>query len=48
MPQNMTEALLEGITITIEFLEKEGNCDPKMLQILKENRSIILKRLNLE
>ena len=48
MPMTATESLLEGITITIAHLEKEGNCDPKLMEILKENRGMILKRLNLD
>ena len=47
MPQNMQEANLEGITLTIALLEKEG-CNPEILKELKEYRTLILRRLNLQ
>jgi hypothetical protein len=47
MPINQTECNLEGITITIAQLEKEENKDTKMLEVLKKNRELILKRLGL-
>ena len=48
MPQNMTEAALEGITITIEFLERDPKCNPEILKELKVYRTQILRRLNLQ
>jgi hypothetical protein len=47
MPQNMTEATLEGLTLTIALIEGSECPDEHVLKILKENRENILKRLNL-
>ena len=47
MPQNVTEQTLEGLTITIARIEEQDNPDEKVLKVLKENRDLILKRLNL-
>ena len=46
MSVNQNEANLEAITITIAHLEKNGKCDEKILQALKEERDRLLRELN--
>ena len=46
MSVNQNEANLEAITNTIAHLEKNGKCDKKILQALKEERDRLLKELN--
>jgi hypothetical protein len=48
MPISRTESALEGVTITIAYLEKEENCNPIVLEELKEYRRSILHRLQLD
>ena len=46
MSLNQNEANLEAITVTIAHLEKNGKCDEKILQALKEERDRLLRELN--
>nr|WP_319373414.1 hypothetical protein [uncultured Methanobacterium sp.] len=46
MPVNQIETQLEAITTTIAYLEKKGSCDPEVLKELKNERSRLLKELN--
>jgi ribosomal 50S subunit-associated protein YjgA (DUF615 family) len=43
---NIKEANLEAITHSIAFMEKDENCDQKLLKKLKEERDKLLKELN--
>lgn len=46
MSVNQNEANLEAITVTIAHLEKNGKCDKKVIEALKEERDRILRELN--
>lgn len=46
MSINQNEANLETLTITIAYLEKNGKCDEKLLEALKEERDRLLRELN--
>jgi hypothetical protein len=46
MPVNQIETQLEAITTTIAYMEKKGSCDPEILKELKDERSRLLKELN--
>ena len=47
MPVNQIETQLEAITTTIAYLEKKDSCDPELLENLKNERSRLLKELNI-
>lgn len=46
MPVNQTETSLEAITITIAYLEKKNDVDEDLLKRLKNERMLLLKKLN--
>jgi len=46
MPINQTETNLEAITVTIAYLEKQEDIDKELLRKLKEERTNLLKKLN--
>jgi len=46
MPINQTETNLQSITVTIAYLEKQGSVDEEILKKLKDERTSLLKKLN--
>lgn len=48
MSVNQNEANLEAITITIAHLEKNGKCDEKLIETIKEERDRLLRELNVQ
>ncbi|MFY9637252.1 MAG: hypothetical protein WAK14_00435 [Methanobacterium sp.] len=46
MPINQTETNLEAITVTIAYLEKQEDTDEELLKKLKDERTSLLKKLN--
>ena len=46
MPINQTETNLHAITVTIAYLEKHEGADMELLEKLKDERTNLLKKLN--
>jgi hypothetical protein len=46
MPINQTETNLHAITVTIAYLEKQEGVDMELLEKLKDERTNLLKKLN--
>ena len=46
MPINQTETNLQAITVTIAYLEKQKGVDMELLEKLKDERTNLLKKLN--
>ncbi len=46
MPINQTETNLHAITVTIAYLEKQDSIDEEVLNKLKDERTNLLKKLN--
>ena len=46
MPINQTETNLQAITVTIDYLEKQESVDEEILKKLKDERTSLLKKLN--
>ena len=46
MPINQTETNLHAITVTIAYLEKQKGVDMELLEKLKDERTNLLKKLN--
>jgi len=46
MPINQTETNLQSITVTIAYLEKQESVDEEILKKLKDERTSLLKKLN--
>ncbi len=45
MPINQTETNLHSITVTIAYLEKQESVDEELLKKLKDERTMLLKKL---
>jgi hypothetical protein len=45
MPINQTETNLQAVTVTIAYLEKQEEVDLELLEKLKNERTMLLKKL---